>query len=245
MKACVIIPARYNSTRFPGKPLVQLNGKPLIIWVAELSARAIGKEDVYIATDDNRIAKLVNESGYNSIFTSSNLLTGTDRVAEAAKDLDYDIFVNVQGDEPLVNETDILRAINFKKSHYESVINCYNNIRQDEQPENINIPKVVVSEDNTLLYMSRSLIPANKKQILKSDQYKKQVCIYAYSPVDLDRFLSFGRKSYLESKEDIEILRFFELGIKIKMFHTKYSSLAVDVPSDIPLVEQQLSQIFK
>ena len=91
MKACVIIPARFKSSRFPGKPLAKLLNKEMIIWVAELSETAVGKENVYIATDDERISKKVNEYGFNSIMTSSNLLTGTDRVAEASKKLDYDI----------------------------------------------------------------------------------------------------------------------------------------------------------
>ena len=112
--ACVIIPARYASTRFPGKPLVRLLGKPMILWVAELSAKAVGQEHVFIATDDIQIAKVVKESGYSVLMTSSKAKTGTDRIAEAAAQIDYDIYVNVQGDEPLVSPCDITACIKLK-----------------------------------------------------------------------------------------------------------------------------------
>ena len=111
MKACVIIPARFNSSRFPGKPLVKLNGKEMILWVAETCSKAVEMSNVFIATDDNRIVEICSKNGFNTIFTESGLLTGTDRVAEASKNLDYEIFVNVQGDEPLLEPLDILKAI--------------------------------------------------------------------------------------------------------------------------------------
>ena len=97
MKSVVIIPARYKSSRFPGKPLVHLLGKPMILWVSELSAQAVGKENVYIATDDERISKVVTTAGFNAIMTSEQCLTGTDRLAEAANRIQADIYINVQG----------------------------------------------------------------------------------------------------------------------------------------------------
>src|SRR5690554_6238247 len=111
MRSVVLIPARYASSRFPGKPLASLLGKPMIIWVAELSAKAVGSENVYIATDDDRISSVVSNAGYQFIMTSSASLTGTDRLAEAAQHIDADIYINVQGDEPLVSPKDILQAI--------------------------------------------------------------------------------------------------------------------------------------
>ena len=100
MRSVVIIPARYKSSRFPGKPLINLLGKPMVLWVAELSARAVGKENVYIATDDKRISKVVVDASFNTIMTSDKCFTGTDRLAEAAKQISADIYINVQGDEP-------------------------------------------------------------------------------------------------------------------------------------------------
>ena len=243
MRACVIIPARFKSSRFPGKPLVKLLGKEMIIWVAELSSQAVGKNNVYIATDNFKIVSKARENGFKSIMTSSELLTGTDRVAAASLDLDYDIYVNVQGDEPLIDPNDILRSIKFKQQFPSSIINSYCFLKNDENPENKNIPKVITNENNDLIYISRALIP-NSKNDENKIRYKKQVCIYSFFKDELKLFLSFGRKSFIENIEDIEILRFFEFGKNIKMLETAKSSLAVDVISDVDKVEQELkSQI--
>ena len=239
MRACVIIPARFNSSRFPGKPMVKLCGKEMILWVAEICSKAVDVSNVFIATDDNRISNLVSKSGYQAILTSPNLLTGTDRVAEAAKNLDYEVYVNVQGDEPLIDPNDILKAIEFKSKYPKSVVNSYCSIDKNEDPNNLNIPKVVIKENHDLIYISRAKIPKSKN-IDKDLIYKKQVCIYAYSNNDLDKFLSYGRKSITEKIEDIEILRFFELNINIKMFEASKSSLAIDVPEDVKRVENAL-----
>ena len=242
MKACVIIPARFYSSRFPGKPITKLNGKEMILWVAENCSKAVNSKNVYIATDDKRISEIVIKKGFQVILTPSDLLTGTDRVAEASKKLDYDIFVNVQGDEPLVDYKDIIKAINLKRKFPEYVINSFCPIGQNEKPENKNLPKVAITEDNNLIYISRSIIPQSKKD-LSNFVFKKQVCIYAFSRNDLKQFLSYGRKSEIEKIEDIEILRFFELGINIKMYEASKSSLAVDIPEDVQLVEQELRKI--
>lgn len=239
MKACVIIPARFNSSRFPGKPLIKLCGKEMILWVAEICSKAVDISNVFIATDDNRISNLVSKNGFQAILTSPDLLTGTDRVAEASKNLDYEIYVNVQGDEPLIDPIDILKAIELKSNYPESVINSYCSIPLNENPNNLNIPKVVMKENNDLIYISRAKIPKSKNN--DEDQiYKKQVCIYSYNNSDLDKFLSYGRKSRTEKIEDIEILRFFELNINIKMFEASKSSLAIDVPEDVKRVENAL-----
>ncbi len=239
MKACVIIPARFNSSRFPGKPITKLNGKEMIIWVAEACAKAVNAKHVYIATDDRRISEIVLKKGYQVILTSSDLLTGTDRVAEASKKLNYEIFINVQGDEPLIDYKDILKAIELKRKYPEYIINSFCNIGKNENPENRNLPKVAITESNFLIYISRALIPQSKKD-LSNYVFKKQVCIYAYSRNDLKKFLSYGRKSEIEKIEDIEILRFFELGIGIKMYEASQSSLAVDSPEDVKSVEHEL-----
>ena len=116
MRSVVIIPARYQSSRFPGKPLVCLLGKPMILWVAELSERAVGNKNVYVATDDEKIANVVIKAGFQAIMTSEDCLTGTDRLAEAAQKIDADIYINVQGDEPLIDSQDIRRVIEEKNS---------------------------------------------------------------------------------------------------------------------------------
>lgn len=245
MKACVIIPARFASSRFPGKPLVLLKNKPMVIWVAERSASAVGKDNVYIATDDKKIADVAANYGFQFLMTSPGCLTGTDRVAEASLQINYDIIVNVQGDEPLVSPDDIINAILLKEKNPSFVVNGFTVISDYEDPESTNIPKLVVNESSTLIYMSRSLVPGTKQSVQKSNIFLKQVCIYAFSSKDLLLFSSFGRKSNLEACEDIEILRFFDLNRQVLMFECSSGSLAVDVPEDVSAVEAQLSLIDK
>lgn len=240
LKACVIIPARFKSSRFPGKPIAKILNKEMIIWVANLSAKAVGISNVFVATDDERIANVVKSYGYKVFITDKNHLTGTDRVAEVANKLNYKIIVNVQGDEPMIDPGDIIKAIKLKKEFPNYVINSYCFLKEDENPKSLNIPKVVTTEDQNLIYISRSQIPLSKDNKYKSTNFKKQVCIYAFNKTDLKEFLDFGRKSELEKIEDIEILRFFELNKKIKMFKTNKPSLAVDVLEDLYNVEKAL-----
>ena len=243
MKSVVIIPARYKSSRFPGKPLVNLLGKPMILWVSELSAKAVGQENVYIATDDERISKVVTTAGFNAIMTSEQCLTGTDRLAEVANKIQADIYINVQGDEPLVNPEDIVNIIKAKKQYYDEIINGYCSISTDEDPNNVNIPKVIFTEDNSLIYMSRQAIPGYKDEIQAPSQYYKQVCIYAFTADELKSYADFGRKSTLEASEDIEIIRFLEWGKKIRMVKTSPGSLAVDAQEDVAKVERGLKNL--
>jgi len=235
-----MIPARYASTRFPGKPLAPLLGKPMVLWVAELSARAVGNQHVYIATDDDQIADVATNAGFHALLTQSNALTGTDRIAEAAQAVDYDIYVNVQGDEPLVQPQDIIRCIELKKSKPDSVINGFCWIGADEDPASLNIPKVVAAENGHLMYISRALLPGFKDAKNAPPRYMKQVCIYAFDLCQLNAYAGHGRKSALENYEDIEILRFLELGQDVFMFECSPGSLSVDVPADIPKVEAAL-----
>lgn len=239
-KACVIIPARYASSRFPGKPLYPLLGKPMILWVAEICEKAIGKANVFIATDDVRIKKVVQENGFQVVMTSSDALTGTDRIAEASLTLDYEIFINVQGDEPLINPKDILKCIEVKNQFPSYIINSYTKLIDIENPESKNIPKVLINENNDLVYMSRSPLPSYKDEKLRPSIYFKQVCIYGFSKEDLLSFRNYKKKSKIESFEDIEILRFFDLNKKIKMFEVDPGSLAVDALEDVINVEEAL-----
>ena len=239
MKILGIIPARYQSSRLPGKPLVEILGKPLIIWVCEIVEKALGKENTIVATDDERIAQTVESHGFNFVMTSSNHLTGTDRLAEVSRKIDADMYINIQGDEPLIDPNDIIKVADAKKLDPESIINAMTFISQDEDPESVNIPKVIVDQNNKLLYMSRLPIPGNKKN-LRNCPYLKQVCIYAFSKEELDIYYKHPSKTPLEYEEDIEILRFLELGKRINMVHLDTSSLAVDVPEDIIKVENAL-----
>ena len=243
MKTVVVIPARYKSTRFPGKPLVPLLGKPMILWVAELSAKAVGCDNVFIATDDQRIIDVVVSAGFNAVVTSDSALTGTDRLGEAVEQIDADIYINVQGDEPLVNPDDICRVWDEKLSNMASVVNGYSWVSDAEDPKSVNIPKVITDEKNNMIYMSRSPLPGYKDEKNAPQRYKRQVCIYAFTKDELVRFRCFGRKGYLENCEDIEILRFLELGVPVKMIETSPGTSAVDIPEDVAGVEAALKKL--
>jgi len=239
MKAIGVIPARYKSSRFPGKPLVDLLGKPMIIWVCELVEQALGKENTYVATDDDRIAQVVNEYGYTTVMTSPNNLTGTDRLAEVSRSIDADIYINIQGDEPMIDPADITKVKQVKQENPDTIINAMTKITADEDPSSVNLPKVITALNNDLIYMSRLAIPGNKSGEQHGD-YFKQVCIYAFTKEELALFASRDTKTPLENHEDIEILRFLEMGKKIKMVEVSKSSLAVDVPSDLEKVTDAL-----
>ena len=231
----IIIPARYNSTRFVGKPLTDINGKPMIIRVVEIACETLGKENVFVATDDKRISDVVEDYGYQYIMTT-DCSTGTDRVAQASRLLEADIIVNVQGDEPLLDPNDIQKVIDCKLENMDSVVNCMSRFDSTEAT-NRNIPKVVVNTKNDLIYMSRSPIPGTKLGVSKNTY--KQVCIYAFTKQELNKFYEL-KKTPLELDEDIEILRFLELGVKLRGLKMSKQSIAVDTIHDVTLVKKRL-----
>ena len=243
MKKIIIIPARFQSKRFPGKPLKKILNKELVIWVAEACGKVLGTKLVYIATDDERIDNKVKEYGFKTILTSKDCLTGTDRVAEASRKIESDIYINVQGDEPLVKPQDIKKIIDKKIEYPNHVICGYTEILENEDPLNKNIPKVALNENSELIYISRSAIPFSKEEnFIKKNKFLKQVCIYAFNKSELNQFYNFKKKSKTEMLEDIEILRFFEFDKKIKMVKTTTGSIAVDQENDIAKVEQILNK---
>jgi 3-deoxy-manno-octulosonate cytidylyltransferase (CMP-KDO synthetase) len=241
MKTVIIIPARYDSSRFPGKPLADILGKSLIRHVWEKCILAVNFDSVYIATDDLRIKNHCENQGMNVVMTNSMCLTGTDRVYEASKKIKADYYINVQGDEPLLDPEDIKKVIlstHFIKKNV--LINAQCKIRNKKDFLNVNIPKVVADINNYLLYISRSAIPLNKKN--EFIEGKKQVCIYGYNKRQLKKFNTIKNKTPLESIEDIEILRFLELGYKVKMIEVSNSSVAVDIPADINVVKSVINK---
>ena len=243
MKTIGVIPARYKSSRYPGKPLVSILGKPMIIHVAEKLAAAIGKENTYIATEDNRIVDCVKQHGYNAILTADTHLTGTDRVWEVSQKIEADIYLNVQGDEPMLNPADIIKVADARKQYPQYITNGMTRLGVNEDVYSVNIPKVLTDLDNNLIYMSRLAIPGIKSPGNASPDYWKQVCIYAFTAQELDAFGRYGKKTPAESFEDIEILRFVEMGYKIKMVETSQNSLAVDVPDDVAKVEAAMGAL--
>jgi len=237
----VIIPARYKSSRFPGKPLADICGKPMIEHVWQRCCDAVGTDKVYVATDDQKIASVVESFSGQYIMTADNCLTGTDRLAEANKILNCDFIINVQGDEPLINPDDINLVINEYLSNPDKVVNAMCKIQSTEEFESFNVPKVVFDKNSSLLYMSRAGIPTTKAGQFQGAY--KQVCIYAFSKKHLNFFHEMPAKTALENIEDIEILRFLEEGIDIKMIEVEQGSLAVDIPADIDKIKEKLSEL--
>jgi len=227
----IIIPARYESTRFPGKPMVDILGKTMIQRTWSNCCSAIHKDQVYVATDNETIASHIKNIGGNVILTSSDNLTGTDRVAEANQTLGFDIVINVQGDEPIIDPSDIKKVIESALENPNLIINGYARISDDQEYYSRTVPKVVFSTEGVCLYMSRSPIPGSKTQGFGGAF--KQICVYAFPKEALQFFSEFNSKTPLEEVEDIEILRLVESDLKVKMVELSGSNLAIDVPEDL------------
>ncbi|MFZ2266505.1 MAG: 3-deoxy-manno-octulosonate cytidylyltransferase [Azonexus sp.] len=238
MSFLVVIPARYESSRLPGKPLVPLLGVPMIVRTYRQCAKVVPPECIVVATDDERIVECCKSEGIKVAMTSSACLTGTDRVAEVARSHRADVYINVQGDEPVFNPDDLLALVAAAESFPGDVINGYCGIDTEEMFRSSSTPKVVVRPDGRLLYMSRAPIPTNKAHGFAAAW--RQVCAYAFPRVALEAFSAVSIKTPLESIEDIEILRFLELGWEVRMIPMSALSVAVDNPDDVHRAEQAI-----
>ena len=238
VKYILVIPARYDSKRLPGKPLIDILGKPMIQRVYEKCLEAVSHEHIYIATDDSRIKLVVEGFGAKVIMTSKKCLTGTDRVAEVAQKINAEYYINVQGDEPLFNPNDIKEVINSIDRYSGEIINGYCPILEKADFYSLSTPKVVYRIDGRLLYMSRSPIPGNKNNSFTYGY--RQVCIYAFPAKSLQEFKKQTAKTPIEKEEDIEILRFLELGFEVRMLQLSDYSIPVDNPSDITKVIEKI-----
>lgn len=234
LNVAVVIPARYKSSRFPGKPLVKIAGVPMVVRVAAIGAKAFGAACTYVATDDVDIARAVEAAGYQYVMTDHDCATGTDRLVEAAEHIEADIIIDLQGDEPLVNPLDLREIAEYKACYPNHVINAMAAATPEEMASR-KVVKVVVDEEDVLLYASRAPVPAGKDGVQPG---LKQVCIGAFDRRQLQWYR--GAKSRLEQLEDVEVLRFVEGGIPVKMMMAT-STHSVDVPEDVPIVEALLA----
>jgi 3-deoxy-manno-octulosonate cytidylyltransferase (CMP-KDO synthetase) len=239
MKIILVIPARYASTRFPGKPLIDINGKSMIHRVYDQCKQAIDPSLIYVATDDERIENHCNKLGIQTILTSSNCKTGTDRVAEVAEKIAADYYINVQGDEPVFNPNDIRSILEFLPKANGGIVNGYCPISSSEEFYSLSTPKVVFRSDERLLYMSRSPIPGNKQSEFRFGY--RQVCIYGFPRNTLEMLAKNNDKTPFEEQEDIEILRFLELGYDVQMVKLSNESIPVDNPEDLEKVLEKLN----
>lgn len=241
MKYVVVIPARYQSSRLPGKPLTPLCGVPMLVRTWRQCVKAVPPEQVYVATEDARIEALCREHGIQHVMTPADCLTGTDRIAAAMRAIPADCYINVQGDEPAFNPDDLHNLIEAAKAQPDAVINGYCPIDDEAQFRSGTIPKVVLRPDGRLLYMSRAAIPTSKAHGFV--QGWRQVCAYAFPAAALAAFAACREKTPLEAIEDIEILRFLELGYEVQMLPMGSDSVAVDTPEDIVRAEARIREL--
>lgn len=240
MNYVVVIPARYGSSRLEGKPLISLCGIPMVVRTYHQCIKACPPEKVFVACDDERIKVVCEQYNIQVLMTSSDCLTGTDRVAECAQQLDADVYINIQGDEPVFDPKDLETFINAAQQFPSEVLNGVCEIKDEELFKSGTIPKAVMRVDGRLLYMSRAGIPISKNhEFIKS---WRQVCIYAFPKKALEVFKKQKVKTPLEQIEDIEILRFLELGWEVRMIPLSMQSVAVDTPEDILRVEQVIQE---
>ncbi|GIU14282.1 8-amino-3,8-dideoxy-manno-octulosonate cytidylyltransferase KdsB [Shewanella glacialipiscicola] len=243
MNVTLLIPARYASSRFPGKPLALINGKPMIQHVYERASLAKGLTNIYVATDDDRIKSVVEGFGGNVVMTSPDAASGTDRINEAISLLglkDEDLVINLQGDQPLINPTSIEQLINLFKDQpgefeMATLGLVIDNKAELDDPMHV---KVVFDNNDFALYFSRARIPFGRDT--QDYPVYKHLGVYAYTRKFVQAFaaLPLGR---LEELEKLEQLRALEHGYKIKIAISDFDSVEVDVPDDIRKCEQRLA----
>jgi len=252
MKITAIIPARYGSTRFEGKALADICGKPMIQHVYERTSRSTLISDVVVATDDERIATAVRKFGGRAEMTSTGHETGTDRLAEVAARMDSDIIVNVQGDEPLIEPAMIDEAIEPLTADPTLLMSTLKErIKTLHDFLSPNVVKVVTDWEGYALYFSRSPLPnfRDKWNDLKDEKFAsgkllcyKHVGLYVYRRAFLLQYSQMS-PTYLELAEKLEQLRVLENGYRIRIVETAYDSIGVDTPADLAAVVEKMKKM--
>lgn len=239
MKVLVVVPARMASTRFPGKPLIELAGKPMIEWVVEAAGRAALGAKVVVATPDDEIAAVARGFGAHVEMTSLDHPSGTDRIAEVATRREADVYVNVQGDEPLIDPRTVAACAEpLLRDESVEMASCYVPLDAAQATEPSTV-KVVLAGNGDALYFSRALIPHPREAAHAI--YRKHLGIYAYRRETLSRFATWA-PSALEQAEGLEQLRFLENGVRIRMAQGHESGLAVDLPEHAAAVAALLRE---
>lgn len=236
MKTIGVIPARYQSSRFPGKPLAFILGKPMIWWVYQQCVKVPELDEVYVATDDERIFRTCEQLGIRVLMTSDQCHTGTDRVGEVAAKIEGDLFVNIQGDEPTIEPQMISDVIGIFRDESVYFGSLRKQITDEAEIRAQSTVKVVVDKNEDALYFSRSIIPSNIKDGRLARVYR-HVGIYAYKRDFLTTFIQLP-PSELEAGEGLEQLRALENGYKLRVHETQFDTIGVDLPEHIPMVEQ-------
>lgn len=247
MRIIGVIPARYESSRFPGKPLADICGKPMIWWVYQQCLKVDDFDSVYVATDDDRIFDTCNRLNMKAIMTSDRHMTGTDRIGEVAQKIPADLIVNIQGDEPMLEPETIKAAIRpFYDDPELQITNLMTRITDPVDVVNFTVPKVICNKDGVGIYLTRSTAPYPKGKI--DYTYYKQVCVYGFKPEALEFFCEYGQtygKARVEAIEDIEILRFIENGYRVQYIEVDSETIAVDTPNDLERVRSLVAERIK
>jgi 3-deoxy-manno-octulosonate cytidylyltransferase (CMP-KDO synthetase) len=236
-----IIPARFKSTRFPGKPLADINGKPMIWHVYKQSKQAELLDDLYVATEDHRILNTCKELNIKAILTSDLHSTGTDRVAECARTIDADYYVNIQGDEPMIDPCAIdmvARSLISEGDNNVMASNAFIPLLNPSDVIDTNIVKVVMSRSNIAMTYSRAPIPYPKEAYAT---YFKQIGLYAFTKEGI-RLFDKTAPSNLEKIEGIEMLRLLENGCRVKMVEVHCETISVDTESDLIRVQNLMER---
>lgn len=238
-KVVGVIPARYASTRFPGKPLALIQGKPMIQWVIEGAKKARDLSDLLVATDDERIATVVRAAGAEAVMTDSDLPSGTDRVFAAVRGRDFDVVVNIQGDEPLIRAEMLTELIApLLESNAPEMSTLMTDLSHDEL-QNLNVVKALCNQKGDALYFSRFPVPYSRGSAEGALACGKHIGLYAYQRTFLEKFC-VTPPTPLELGESLEQLRALELGARIRVVYTKHRSLGVDTPEDLAKIEKML-----
>jgi 3-deoxy-manno-octulosonate cytidylyltransferase (CMP-KDO synthetase) len=237
-----VIPARYGSTRFPGKPLVSLQGKPLIQWVIESAQKSRSLSKVVVATDDSRIEKAAREAGAEAVMTDPELPSGTDRVFVASQKFAADVVVNVQGDEPLIDPNHIDLLVSAFEGNQRPEMATLGHPLSEEEVQSMNSVKVVMDQNGHALYFSRFAIPYSRVSAkdLKFEGALKHIGMYAYTSEFLAKFCK-EPPALLEKAESLEQLRALHMGAKIKVIKVEKAFPGVDTPEDL----EKISLILK
>ena len=234
MKAVAVIPARYGSTRLPGKPLLDICGKPLIQRVWDVVARVHGLDEIIVATDDERIVQVVRDFGGRAVMTSSDCQSGSDRVREVAQTVDADVYVNVQGDEPLLEPSAIEKLLDVLAQDDSVKVATLCSPISQEEAQSPNQVKVVRDHAGNALYFSRAPLPFVREANEAAD-YLGHIGIYAYRKAALCSFTSLPVSS-LEQAEKLEQLRFLQAGIPIRVIEVPRMGVGVDTQEDLERV---------
>lgn len=235
-----IIPARWDSTRFPGKPLASILGRPLLHWVIERVQKSKTISRIIVATDDERVRACALDAGAECFMTRAEHATGTDRVAEVAERVDADAVINIQGDEPTIDPAliDRLGEVLVEECSDWDMVTAATPIEDESEIEDPNVVKVVFGARRRAMYFSRAAIPHNRDDVAGA-QYWQHLGIYGYTVDFLKRFVA-EPPCEIENIEKLEQLRALHIGCRMKVVPANRSSVGVDVPADVAKVEALL-----